>query len=46
MTIREHQNFLEEFLNFDFYVYPHRKRKKGRETSKRKVERCVGGCQK
>lgn len=44
VTIREHQNFLEEFLNFDFYVCPHRKRKKGRETrGKREV---CGGCQK
>ena len=44
VTIREHQSFLEEFLNFDLYVYPHGQRKKGRET-RGKIEVC-GGCQK
>ena len=39
----EHQSFLEEFLNFDLYVYPYRQRKKGRETrGKREV---CGSCQ-
>ena len=43
MAIRKHQSLLEEFLNFDLYIYPHRQRKKGRETrGKREV---CGSCQ-